>query len=278
MNHYAAYRRLALRRSERGVLRVVIDAPRHNVIDQPTHEELARIWDDADQDPEVRAILVTGSGEHFSAGGDLDWVKKMASDHHARIEGMREARDLVNNIVGCSKPIVSAVRGVAVGAGLAVALLADISVVAQDARLIDGHTRLGVAAGDHAALVWPLLCGLAKAKYYLLTSETLTGEAAERIGLASLAVPDGEVMSRAEAIADLLADGSTTAVRWTKHALNAWLRTAAPHFDAALALEFLGFAGPDVHTGIDAVRQRRTPDFRRPPHADPTAEPAATGH
>jgi enoyl-CoA hydratase len=140
-------------------------------------------------------------------------------------------------------------------------LLADISIAAKTARIIDGHTRLGVAAGDHAAIVWPLLCGMAKAKYYLLLCEPVSGEEAERIGLVSLAVEENELMPKAIEVANRLAQGSQTAIRWTKYALNNWLRSAGPTFDASLALEFMGFAGPDVHEGMRSLRERRAPDF-----------------
>ena len=177
---------------------------------------------------------------------------------------MREARDLVLNVVNCSKPIVSAIHGPAVGAGLVAGLLADVSVVARDARIIDGHTRLGVAAGDHAAICWPLLCGMAKAKYYLLTCETLTGEEAERIGLVSLCVDDDEVQERALSVARTLADGAQSAIRWTKHTLNHWYRMAGPAFDASLAYEFYGFGGPDAAEGLAAHREKRPPRVPRP--------------
>ena len=125
----------------------------------------------------------------------------LIDDYEVRTRVMREARDLVYNVINCSKPIVSAVHGPAVGAGLAVAMLADVSVVGRTARIIDGHTQIGVAAGDHAAICWPLLCGMAKAKYYLLTCETLTGEEAERIGLVSLCVDDDQVLDTARDVA-----------------------------------------------------------------------------
>ena len=136
-----------------------------------------------------------------------------------------------------------------------------MSIAGRSARLIDGHTRIGVAAGDHAAIIWPLLVGMAKAKYYLLTNETLSGEEAERIGLVSLCVDDGEVQARAFDVARRLAAGSETAIRWTKLALNNWLRAAGPIFDASLALEFLGFTGPDVREGTAARRDKRQPNF-----------------
>ena len=131
----------------------------------------------------------------------------MIADPVVRLRTMREARDLVVNVIDCSKPIVSAVHGPAVGAGLVAALLADVSIVGRTARIIDGHTRLGVAAGDHAAICWPLLCGMAKAKYLLLTCDPVTGEEAERIGLVSLCVDDDQVQSRALEMAEQLAAG-----------------------------------------------------------------------
>ena len=146
---------------------------------------------------------------------------------------------------------------------LVAALLADISVASKTARIVDGHTRLGVAAGDHAAIIWPLLCGMAKAKYHLLLCEPMTGEEAERLGLVSLAVEEEELQAKALSIAVRLANGAPTAIRWTKHALNNWLRSAGPAFDASLALELLGFSGPEVGEGLAAHLEKRKPDFNR---------------
>ena len=164
-------------------------------------------------------------------------------------------------MINCSKPIVSGIERVAVGAGLATALLADISVCGRSAKIIDGHTKLGVAAGDHAAIIWPLLCGMARAKYYLMTCDPLTGEEAERIGLVSMAVDDDQVIEKAFEVARTLAAGSQQAIQWTKLSLNNWLRMAGPSFDASVALEMLGFAGTDVHEGVSAIKDKRTPDF-----------------
>ena len=142
-----------------------------------------------------------------------------------------------------------------------VAILADISVVGRTAKIIDGHTRLGVAAGDHAAICWPLMAGMAKAKYYLLTCETLLGEEAERIGLISKCVNDDDVLDEANRIATNLAAGAPTAIRWTKHSLNQWFRVFGPSFEASLGLEFIGFGGPEVREGLAAHREKRAPDF-----------------
>jgi enoyl-CoA hydratase len=215
-----------------------------------------------DRDPDTRVALIRGAGKAFTAGGSFDLNADIAQDYDVRLRVMREARDLVMNVIDCSKPVVSAMHGVAVGAGLVAGLLADISVVGRSARIIDGHTRLGVAAGDHAAICWPLLCGMAKAKYYLLTCETLTGEEAERIGLVSLCVDDDQVQDKALEVATSLAAGAESAIRWTKHTLNHWYRAQAAVFDASLAYEFLGFAGPEAAEGLASHREKRPPNFR----------------
>jgi len=174
---------------------------------------------------------------------------------------MSEAHNLVYGMIECSKPIVSAVQGWAVGGELVCALLADISVVAKNARISDGHTKIGAVAGDHAAIIWPLLCGMAKAKYYLLLSEPLTGEQADQLGLVSLAVDEHLVIDKAVEIAIRLAEGAPRAVSGTKYVLNHWLRRAAPIFDASLALEFVGLMGPEAREGFEAFLQKRKPKF-----------------
>ncbi|OUM03694.1 enoyl-CoA hydratase/isomerase family protein [Variovorax sp. JS1663] len=263
---YAHYSALSLRRHPDGILEVVMGAAQSankklSTADHNLHRELASIWSDIDRDPETRVALIRGEGKGFSAGGDLGLVEDMANDFQVRARVWREARDLVYNVINCSKPVVSAMHGPAVGAGLVAGLLADVSIASTTARIIDGHTRLGVAAGDHAAIVWPLLCGMAKAKYYLMLCEAVSGEEAERIGLVSLAVPEDQLVPKAFEVARKLANGSQTAIRWTKYALNNWLRLAGPSFDSSLALEFIGFSGPDVHEGIASLREKRDPKF-----------------
>lgn len=266
MSKYDAYEHLLLDWPEPGILRITMHAPgRLNAAHAGMHAELGRIWNDVDQDDEVDVAIITGSDGVFSAGGDLDLVKDMADNFDVRTRVWKEARDLVYNVINCSKPIVSAMQGPAIGAGLAAGLLADISIAAKDASIIDGHTRLGVVAGDHAAIVWPLLVGMAKAKYHLMLCEKMTGEEAERMGLIALAVEHDEVQDKALEIARRLRDGSRTAMRWTKYSLNNWLRMAGPTFDTSLALEFLGFGGPDVHEGRESILNKRRPDFGNHP-------------
>src|SRR6266513_2741472 len=210
---YDAFPHLRFDRPADGVLRITIDGPGLNAVDADIHRELADVWLAVDRDPDVNVALLQGAGKAFSAGGSFGLVQTMLDDPDARVRVAREARDLVFNVINCSKPIVSAMHGPAVGAGLVAGLLADVSVAARSAKIIDGHTRLGVAAGDHAAICWPLLCGMAKAKYYLLTCEPLSGEEAERIGLVSLCVDDAEVQDRALEIATQLSDGAQLAIR-----------------------------------------------------------------
>jgi enoyl-CoA hydratase len=260
---YAAdFPTLLVDRPADGVLRIVLDGPDLHAVGADMHRDLADVWTAVDRDESVRAVLIRGAGDRaFSAGGSFDLVEAMIDDWRVRTRVLREARDLVRNIIDCGVPVVSAVNGPAVGAGLVAALLADVSVAGRTAKIVDGHVRLGVAAGDHAAICWPLLCGMAKAKYHLLMNEVLTGEEAERIGLVSLCVDDADVQDRALHIATTLAQGSPSALRWTKQALNNWYRQAWPTFEASLGLEFHGFGGPDVREGVVAHREKRTPRF-----------------
>jgi enoyl-CoA hydratase len=259
---YSAYQDLKIRSLEPGILEIVTgEEGKLSVATARAHGEMARVWLDIDRDPETRVAILRGAGKGFSAGGDMAMVEEMTRDFDARARVWREARDLVYNMINCSKIIVSAMHGPAVGAGLVVGLMADISIAARNARLIDGHTRLGVAAGDHAAIVWPLLCGMAKAKYYLLTCEQLSGEEAERLGLVALTCDEAELQAKALEVARRLAAGAQTALRWTKYSLNNWLRMAGPAFDASLALEMIGFTGPEVKEGMASLREKRAPSF-----------------
>ena len=257
------YPHLSFDRPADRVLRITLEGPGLNAVDPDMHHELADVWVAVDRDPDVDVAVLQGAGKAFSAGGSFELVETMFDDFEARVRVAREARDLVFNVINCSKPIVSAMHGPAVGAGLVAGLLADVSVVARTAKIIDGHTRLGVAAGDHAAICWPLLCGMAKAKYYLLTCEPLTGEEAERIGLVSLCVDDDQVHERALEIAVSLAAGAQTAIRWTKQTLNNWYRANSAIFDASLAYEFMGFSGPDAKEGLASHMEKRPPNFGR---------------
>jgi enoyl-CoA hydratase len=261
-DRYASYQFLQFDRPSDRVLRITINRPEKlNALPWEAHGELARVWHDVDSDTDTNVAIIRGAGKAFSAGGDFGMVERLSQDYARQTEALREFRDLCYNIVNCSKPIVSAIHGVAVGAGLAAALMADISIVAKSARLIDGHTRLGLAAGDHAAMIWPLLCGMAKAKYHVLLCEAVNGEEAERIGLVSLCVADEELTAKSEEVAARLATGAQRPIRWSKYAMNNWLRMAGPIFDNSAALELLTFNGPEVQEGLASLKEKRPPKF-----------------
>ncbi len=264
LDRYAAFSDLTFDRPAPGVLRLTLDAPGLNAVSPEVHRQLADVWLTIDRDPDTNVALLRGAGKAFSAGGSFELLDDLMNDHAVRVRILREARDLVFNVINCSKPIVSAIHGPAVGAGLVAGLLADISVVGRSARIIDGHTRLGVTAGDHAAICWPLMCGMAKAKYYLLTCDTLSGEEAERIGLVSICVDDDEVQDRGLAVAVQLAGGAQQALRWTKQTLNNWYRAQSAILDASLAYEFIGFSGPDAREGLASHTEKRAPSFTGP--------------
>src|SRR5579862_1475346 len=260
LHAYDQFEHLSFERRADGVVVITLDRPDVlNAAGVRMHKEMSEVWAVVDEDEEMRASVVTGAGRAFSAGGDLEMIEEMTRDYEALLVQWRDAGAVVEQMLSARKPIVSAINGVAVGAGLAVALLADVSIAGQSARLSDGHARLGVAAGDHAAVLWPLLCGMAKAKYYLMTADFVSGEEAERIGLVTRCVPDDQVLAEALAVAGTLAAQSTTAVQWTKRVMNQWLRQALPTFGESVALEMLGFLGPDVREGVAALRERRPP-------------------
>jgi enoyl-CoA hydratase len=259
---YSEYQHLTFERRPNGVVLITFNRPEVlNATNDRLHWELTQVWLTIGADPGARVAVVTGKGRAFSAGGDLEMVEKNATDPRRLATTLKEASDIVYNMINLDKPVISAINGVAVGAGLVVALLADISIMAENARITDGHTRLGVVAGDHAAIVWPLLCGMAKAKYYLLTCDFIDGKEAERIGLVSLCVPAAELMPKAFEVADKLALGAQNAIRLTKRSLNNWLRMAGPIFDNSMALELLTFMEEDVREGARAIKEKRPPKF-----------------
>lgn len=262
LDKYSQYKVLELDSPADRVLRITFNKPETlNSLDKDGHRELTYIWRDIDADPDVSAVILTGKGRAFSSGGDFGMIEENIVDPHARANAWKEARDLVYNVINCSKPIVSAINGAAVGAGLVCGLLADISIAGKSAKIVDGHTRLGVAAGDSAVINWPLLCGMAKAKYLLLLCDPVDGETADKYGLVSMCVEDDELQDKAVEIASRLAAGAPSAIRMTKYALNNWYRMAGPAFDASTALEMLGFAGSEVREGLASHQEKRAPVF-----------------
>ncbi len=261
-DRYAHYTGFDIDYPSERILRITFNRPEtYNSVNAEAHTQLTNIWRDIDADPDISAVIVTGAGKAFSSGGDFEMIEKMMADDHVRMHTWKEAKDLVYNVVNCNKPIISAINGVAVGAGLVVGILADVSIAGKSSKIVDGHTRLGVAAGDVACIIWPLLCGMAKAKYYLMTCKPVPGPEAERIGLVTMCVEDDELQAKALEVAEELAAGAPSAIRWTKYALNNWLRMAGPSFDASTALEMLGFAGEEAKEGLASLKEKRAPNF-----------------
>jgi enoyl-CoA hydratase len=259
---YEEYEFLEFENQGNGVLLVTINRPEVlNATNAKLHKELTLIWDTIDHDDQTNVVVVTGAGRAFSAGGDIELLESLVGNPENLAVIQKEASDLVLKMLALDKPIISAINGVAVGAGLAVALMADISVMSETARITDGHVKLGVGAGDHAAIIWPILCGMAKAKYYLMTAEFIDGVTAEKIGLVSLAKPQDEVLPAALKIATQLAKGSQQAVRGTKQALNGWMLQAGPIFENSLRMEMQCFMGADAAEGASALREKREPQF-----------------
>jgi enoyl-CoA hydratase len=247
-------------------LLVTINRPeKMNAATTRMHGEFVEVWRTIRADDETRVAVVTGAGRAFSVGGDLDEELAKAGDAEKIIMQGEEARALVWNMIDLDKPVISAINGPAAGAGLAVALSADISIIAEDAKITDAHTRIGVASGDHAVLLWPLYCGMPKAKLYLLTADLLDGKEAERIGLVSMCVPREKLMDTALGLADRLALMPQRAIRFTKRCLNHWLRLGGPAFDLSTVYESLNFMEPDAREGLTAFLEKRPPSFPSAP-------------
>ncbi len=256
------YERLTFERRDNGVLLVTINRPdKYNAADRVMLKEFVTVWPDISDDPETRVAVVTGAGKAFCAGGDLQEELEKVGDYPSVVTSLEEARKLVENMIACDKPIISAINGPAAGAGLVVALMADISIIGEDIQFTDGHINIGLVAGDHAALIWPLLCGMAKAKYYLLTADRMDGKTADEIGLVSKSVPRAAVLDEALSVADRLANGPQQAIKWTRRSLNSWLRMAMPAFEASLAMEMITLFSPDVREGISSFLERRDATF-----------------
>ena len=246
------------------VLRVTIDNPESelNTVDARLHHELTALFAALRDEREARAIVLTGSGRAFSAGGDFDWFPELRDVE--RLDALRhDARQLVADLLDVELPIVAAVNGPAIGLGASIALLCDVILMADDATIADPHVKVGIVAGDGGAVIWPLAVGPARAKQYLLTGDPLTAQEAERIGLVNRVVPAADLDAEAMAFANRLAAGAPLAVRYTKLAVNALVKQALNvAFDTSTALELLTFLSDDHQEALRAMREKRAPEFR----------------
>jgi enoyl-CoA hydratase len=242
-----------------GVVQITIRRPESgNALREAEHDAMGEIWSSFDSRDDVRAIVVTGEGRLFCAGGDTSLLTGVISDDKVRINAWWAARSIVRGLLECRKPVVSAVEGAAVGAGTAVALMADICIAAENAKLIDGHLPYGASPGDHAAFLWPLAIGINRARGLLLLGEPVTGRAAADMGLIFEAVPAGQTLARAHEIAKRLASLDPFAMTATKTSLNGLLRQHWQTFEASLALEFMCFANAPAREAIEHASQQRS--------------------
>jgi enoyl-CoA hydratase len=245
------------------VLIVTIDHPDSamNAVDARLHREFGELFRTLKQESTARAIVLTATGTAFSAGGDMGWFPKLRTTEatHAL---RREAKQLIWDQLDVEVPIVCGLNGSAVGLGASIALLCDVIVMADDAKLIDPHVLVGLVAGDGGAAIWPLLLGPLAAKRHLLLGDPLTAAEAVRLGVAVESCPAADVKSRARAWADRLAAGAPLAVQGTKVAVNAQIKQALlTSFDVSMALEIGCFFSSDHAEAVDAFVARRTPKF-----------------
>ncbi|HYA34356.1 MAG TPA: enoyl-CoA hydratase-related protein [Candidatus Binataceae bacterium] len=266
MSDYSKYRCIKVEKDNK-LATVTLNRPEAlNAVNQDLHDELEHIWIDIASDSDVYAVMLTGAGKAFSAGGD---VKNMAA-RWGTAEGSQwlrrtapAGRRIIERMLDVEQPIVSAVNGDAMGLGANLALMCDVIVASETARIADTHVKVGIVAGDSGAVIWPLLVGPARAKEFLMRGTMLTGADAARIGLVNYAVPAGEVVAKAHSIARELADGPTFAIRWSKLAVNKWLKQQVNLIlDASLAYEMMTFYTEDHKEAATAFAEKRKPTFK----------------
>lgn len=266
MSRYARYQDLKIEVADR-VATVTLHRPEaRNAINQRLIRELRTIWDDLADDPEVNAVLLTGAGSWFSVGGDVKAMSERPGGdvlEEGEVHDPMVSRRLVNRLLELDKPIVAAINGDCIGLAATTALLCDVTVMSAEARIGDSHVnKVGLVAGDGGTVIWPLLVGVNKAKEFLMRGTLLKGAEAERIGLVNHCVPAGEVMARARAIAQELADGPAWAIRWTKLSINQVVKDRVNHLlEASMALEQVTFETADHKEATRAFKEKRKPKF-----------------
>jgi enoyl-CoA hydratase len=259
---YSQFGGLLVQRDDK-VLTITLNSPENlNAFTGVMHNSLSRIWDDVNEDPEVHVVVLTGAGRAFSAGGNVIAMQKKINDPGLWDAGMPEAKRIVFRMLECDKPIIARVNGHAVGLGATVALLCDIIIAADHARIGDPHVSAGLVAGDGGALIWPQLIGFARAKEYLLTGDLMTAAEAERIGLINHVVPADQLDEKVYGLARRLATGAMKSIRWTKQTINIPLRQLAHSMmDLSLSLETQSNLSSDHQEAVSAFREKRKPNF-----------------
>ncbi|MCH2172698.1 enoyl-CoA hydratase/isomerase family protein [Myxococcota bacterium] len=259
---YQNYEALQIERDS-GILRVTINRPEaRNAINPQLHEEFSRIFSDAERDRETDVVILTGAGDAFCAGGDLNWLLDMHGKPAEQYETIRNDRMIQNTMLDLEKPIIARVVGPAVGLGCSLALYCDFVYATPKARFADPHVSVGLVAGDGGAVIWPQLIGYARAKRYLLTGDPITGVEAEKLGLITEAVEEDQLDATVDAMAQRMIDGAKHAIRWTKASINAGLKQVANAvLDRAAAYEAMSQTLEDHRIALEAFQNRETPKF-----------------
>ncbi len=255
------YTTIVIEKRENGVAIATLNRPEKlNAVDAAMHTELTTLSLEANEDPDVLALVITGAGRAFCAGGDF------SGSSQSPVRGgnvtMREARQIVDNLLDCEKPVITAVNGYAMGLGATVALLGDVVVAGKSAVFADTHVRMGIGAGDGGQVIWPLLMGVNKAKYFLMTGDRLPAEEAERLGLVSFLVEDDQLMKQALEIADRLAAGPGRAISASKVPINKYIKMVSNLvLPLSLKLEEANMASEDAREAARAFQEKREPKF-----------------
>jgi enoyl-CoA hydratase/carnithine racemase len=227
-----------------------------NGTNRPMHQALARVWDHLEDDADARAVIVTGTGPTFSAGGDFDYMQENIDDQAMRAQTISEGRAIIRGMVRCPLPVIAAVNGPAVGLGCSIAVLCDIVLMAENAFLADPHLRMGLVPGD-GGMVWPALIGLSRAKEYLFLGSRIPPEKAVELGLASRVVASGELMPEALALANRLAQVPPAALQRTKTALNGYLEAQLDGaFESALTGELQSMGSTEHRDAVAKAREK----------------------
>jgi enoyl-CoA hydratase len=263
MVDYGRYRYILVNKDD-GVATVTLNRPeRLNAVDTEFHSELEDLFVDISNDDEIRAVVLTGAGRAFCAGGDAKSMDTGEFSQPSKRVPFFAARRLLLHLLEVEQPMVAAVNGDAAGLGATLALFCDIIIASETARIGDTHVKMGLVAGDGGVVIWPLLVGMARAKEFLLTGDFISGKEAERIGLVNRAVPPDEVMPAATAMARRLAEGAPLAIRWTKFSLNKLLRDQVNlSVDTSLFLEAATMETQDLREAAKAFLEKRPPRFQ----------------